>query len=224
MLARYVGWAMLGLIVIGLLTAFTVAQGIDINLTAEVRVTAENMLQSEQNLRAKAYIGGLMFILEMLVAIGLFVLLCRQEKAMAALSLSLASAAALLTLLGAVFALNAAEFAGDAAYRNIADGQQRLMLAGLQATSDYTSFHLALILGSLAKAGYYLLFLRSALIPKIIAGWGLFASLFVAFTIVARDFWPLLGHGGVTAAFMLSNLIALLSTGIYLAWFGIRQQ
>ena len=52
----------------------------------------------------------------------------------------------------------------------------------------------------------------------------MFASLFVAIAIVLRDFVPVVGHSGVTAAFMVSNLIALLSTSIYLAVWGVRAE
>ena len=54
-------------------------------------------------------------------------------------------------------------------------------------------FILGLVLSSLSKAGFAWLFWRSGLIPKLIAGWGLFAFLFVASAIVARDFIPIYG-------------------------------
>ena len=63
---------------------------------------------------------------------------------------------------------------------------------------------------------------RASNAPPVIAAWGLFASIFVASTIVLRDFIPALGHMTVTLAFMLSNLIALFSTSIYLAAKGLR--
>ncbi len=118
--------------------------------------------------------------------------------------------------------MNAAEIASDPAYGTLVNEAQRLMLTGLQATYSYTSFHLGLILSSMAMAGFFTLFIKSNLIPKIIAGWGLFASLFVAVTIVLRDFIPILGNNAVTTAFMVSNLIALVSTGLYLAIRGVR--
>ena len=70
--------------------------------------------------------------------------------------------------------------------------------------------------------GFFWLFLRSGQIPRLIAGWGVFASLFVASAIVLRDFIPAAGDFRVTAAFMVSNLIALLSASIYLAVKGVR--
>ena len=221
-LGRWTGWAILATLVIGFASAFLVADGIDINLSADVEATARNMLEAELRLRAKAYIAALTFALDGLVGIGLFLLLRKSGQRLAAWCLLVSVTAAIFSLLGAIFALNAAEIAGDPAYQNIASESQRLLLAGLQATSNYTSFHLGLVLSSAAMAGLFYLFLRSALIPGMIAGWGLSASLFVATAIVARDFIPLLGHEAVTTAFMLSNLVAIVATGIYLSVQGVR--
>ncbi|MEH6828885.1 DUF4386 domain-containing protein [Parasphingorhabdus sp.] len=221
-LGRWVGWSMLAALVIGFSAAFTIAKGIDINLSADVKATAQNMLEAELRLRAKAYIAALTFALDGIVSIGLFMLLRKSRPLLAAWCLLVSITAAIFSLLGAIFALNAAEIVGDSAYQNITNETQRLMLAGLQATSNYTSFHLGLVLSSFAMAGFFLLFLKSALIPRMIAGWGLFASLFVGVTIVARDFIPLLGDGAITAAFMISNLVAIIATGIYLSIYGVR--
>ena len=96
------------------------------------------------------------------------------------------------------------------------------MLAGIQATSDYTSFHLSLVISCVAQAGFFFLFLRAGLIPRLISGWGVFASLLVSTVVVARDFIPALGNSGLTMAFMLGNLVALLSLSLYLGIKGVR--
>lgn len=220
-LARYVGLSLLATIVIGIIGALSVAAGIDINLNADVTATAQNMLEAETDLRAKAYLGALTFALDLVVAIGLFLLLRRFGALLAGWALAMSVVGALLGLLGAVFAMNAAEIAGDRTYLALPD-QMRTVLAGLQATSDYTSFHLGLVISSAAKAGFFALFLSSRLIPALVAGWGVFASLFVAVTIVARDFIPFFGQEAITVAFMASNLIALVATGLYLAVRGVR--
>jgi hypothetical protein len=129
-----------------------------------------------------------------------------------------------LGLLGAVYAMNAALIADDSAFDIIGGGTQRLMLTSLQVTSDYTSFHLSLVLSSAANAGIFLLFFKSGLIPKLISAWGVFASLFVVVALVGRDFIPLLKHDGITGAFMLSNLIALIALGLYLGIRGAKIQ
>ena len=222
-LARYTGIALLASIIIGIVSAMFIAHGIDINLTADVLATAENMLDAELRLRAKAYIALFGVCLEAVISVGLYLLLKKSGHLLAACSLFINLVAAILMLLGAMFAMNAAEFASNAAYNTLTNDGQRLILMGVQATSDYTSFHLGLILTTIANAGFFILFLKSKLIPKLIAGWGVFASLFVVVTMLARDFIPFLGHNTITIAFMLSNMIALVSTGIYLSWKGVRE-
>ncbi|QJB70092.1 DUF4386 domain-containing protein [Parasphingorhabdus halotolerans] len=221
-IAHIVGWSLLGTILVGVLGALTVGQGIDINLSADVIVTAQNMLEAETQLRAKAYIALLVFALQVVISAGLFMLLRSIGQLLAAWSLIVSLGAALLVLMSAVFNLNAAELAGDIAYAELADEELRLLLTGLQATSDYTSFHLGLILSSISMVGFAYLFLRSGMIPKLIAGWGIFAFSFMAAAVVARDFIPIIGHSTVTASFMISNLIALVAMGSYLAIKGVR--
>ncbi|MEM7662308.1 MAG: DUF4386 domain-containing protein [Pseudomonadota bacterium] len=222
-LARWVGLSFLGLIVLGILTTVFVADGIDINLSADPAATAENMLEAETRLRAKAYLSGLGFLLNVFFGLGLFFLLKRHGTVLAALCLVATVTAALLSLLGAVYGMNAAEIASRPAYQALATEDQRLLLAALQATSDYTAFHLGIVLSSLANAGFFYLFLKSNLIPRLISGWGIFASLFVASTVVLRDFIPALGSTSITMAFMLSNLIAMVSLGVYLSVWGVRE-
>jgi hypothetical protein len=220
-LARWVGWSLLGSIIIGVFAALYLGQGIDINQSADVALTAQNMLAAEQQLRGSAYVGALLFGLEVLIGLGFFFLLRGSGQLLAAWSLFVGLAASTLVLLGSVFALNAAEIAGDIAYVGMPT-ETRLMLSGLQATSDYTSFHLGLVISSLSKAGFFYLFLKSGLISRIIAGWGLFASLLVASIVVGRDFIPMLGNGTITVGFLAANFIAIVATALYLIIRGVR--
>jgi hypothetical protein len=222
-LAKYAGWSLLATIAIGILTSIFVTHGIDINLSADVEGTARNMLDAELRLRAKAYLATLVFALEAVFGISLFLLLRRHGRLLAPWSLLLSIAGAVLVLTGAVFTMNAAQIASDPAYNSLTSDVQKLMLTGLQATSNYTSFHLGLVVSTAANAGFFYLFLKSRLMPTVISAWGLFASLFVVFTIIARDFIPALGNNALTLAFMVSNLIALLSTGFYLGVRGVRR-
>ena len=81
-------------------------------------------------------------------------------------------------------------------------------LPGLQVTSDYTSFHLSLVASSLGKLGFFWLLLTGArLMPVWLAGWGVFASAFVATAIVTRDFRAADGErSSDDGAFMLSRI------------------
>lgn len=221
--ARWSGIALLATIIFGMVGAFSIAQGIDVNLTANIAETAENMLDAESSLKAKAYLALLTFGLGMIFSVGCFLILRRFGVLLASWALVISIAASTVTLLGAVAAMNAVHIAGYADDLASVSRSDQLAFAALQATIDYTSFHLMLVLSSVGNAAFYLLFLRSGLIPKIIAGWGLFASCFVASAIVARDFIPAIGSDIITAAFMLSNLVALVTTGLYLAIVGLRE-
>ncbi|MEM7284370.1 MAG: DUF4386 domain-containing protein [Pseudomonadota bacterium] len=221
-LARRVGVVWLATMVIGILAAILFGDGIDINLSADVEAVATAMLEAETRLRALAYAALIIFSLDLMVSVGLFQLLKSAGWLLAAWSLVCRITGGFLSVFGAVYLMNAAEIASRPAYSVLADNADRLLLSGLQATSDYTSFHLSIVLSSAAMAGFFWLFLRSGAIPKLIAGWGLFASLFSGITIVLRDFIPTLGHNTVTMAFILSNLIALVSTSIYLTAKGVR--
>jgi hypothetical protein len=166
-----------------------------------------------------------MLCIEAIIAVGMYLLVRRTSPLVAGSSLFVSLAASLIVLLGAVFALNVAEFASNPAYSGGAMASDtNLMLTNLQVTSSYTSFHLALVLSALANAGFFYLFLKSSMLPKLLAGWGLLASLFVASMIVARDFIPALGSDMVTIAFMLSNLVAIVGTGLYLGIRGVRTE
>ncbi len=221
-LARRVGLAWLGTLLVGIVSTVLWGQGIDINLSADVEAVAAAMQDAEVRLRALAYVALFIFALDLLISVGLYFLLKAAGPLLAAWSLAARITAGLLSVLGAVFLMNSAEIASRPAYTVLADGADRLLLSGLQATSNYTSFHLSIPLSSAALAGFFWLFLKSGRIPKLIAGWGLFASVFAGSTIVLRDFIPALGHNVITLAFILSNLVALFSTSIYLATKGVR--
>jgi len=63
-IAKAVGWALLASIVFGTLGAIVIAKGIDVNMSADIAGTAENMLEAETRLRAKAYLGLFAFTLQ----------------------------------------------------------------------------------------------------------------------------------------------------------------
>jgi len=222
-LSRYIGWSLIASIAIGILASVFISSGIDINLSADITKTAENMFDAERRLHARAYMSIFSFMLQGFISVGLFFVLREYGPVLATWALVVGISAALLGLTGAVSAMNVAIIAENSAFETLTSDSQRLMLAGMQVTSDYTSFHLSLVLNCVAQAAIFYLFFKSNLIPKLISGWGVFASLFVAITIVGRDFMPALGHNTITVAFMVSNLIAILALGLYLGVKGVRK-
>ncbi len=222
-MSHYVGWSLIALITIGILASMTISSGIDINLSADIAKTAENMLQAQDRLQARAYVSLFSFMLQAFISVGFFFLLRAYGPILATWALAIGVSASLLSLTGAVSAMNVALLAENSAFEVLTSDAQRLMLAGMQISSDYTSFHLSLVLGCLANAAVFILFLKSNLIPRLISVWGVFASIFVATAIVGRDFIPALASNTITVAFMVSNLIAIVALGLYLGIKGIRK-
>lgn len=220
--ARIAGWSIFGTIIVGICTSIFVSTGIDVNLSADIAATAENMLDAKLRLRAKAYLGALSFGLASVTSVAFWLLLRRHQPLLTGVSFILSITGAALALFGAVYAMNAAEIASHPSFSKITNDTQRLMLTGMQATSDYTSFHLGLVIGTLGNAGFFYAFFKSKLLPSIIAAWGVFASVYVVTIIILRDFVPVLGNDLITMMFMLCNLSALVATAIYLSFKGVR--
>jgi len=97
--ARIVGLTLLATITVGIFTAMFAFQGLDVNMSADVAGTAENMLQAETHLRAKAYLGLLIFAFEATIGVGLYLLLNKSGPFLAGWSLFASLGAAVITLL-----------------------------------------------------------------------------------------------------------------------------
>jgi len=215
---RIAGAALLATIVIGAVGAATIAPGIDVNLSGDIAATAANMQNSGSSLLALGWMRLLILSLELLFYIAIWLAVRSRASLLAGWSGSMGVTSAILGSLGAVIAMNAHQIAASA---TIAAEQQAALLS-LQATLDYTSFHLSLVLGAIAKAGFFAILLGAAMAPRWLTAFGMFASLLVAFVLVGRDFVPILGSDNVTIAFLAANFIALLSLGIFLSWKGLR--
>lgn len=216
--ARLTGGAILLTILLGILGSLTLKAGIDVNLNADFFASADAAQNAELRSRGAAYFGLFMFAMDMLVVTGFFLLLRQYGLVMAWWAFLISLGAFILSLLGTVSFMNLAIMSTETAFESTENNK----LAAAQTLTDYTSFHLGLILSSAAKIIFFVLFWRAAIIPKLISGWGVFASAFVVIVIVLRDFIPALGSDPVTAAFMLSNLTALIALGLYLIIKGVR--
>lgn len=216
--SRWTGAALLAGVVLGIVNAVGVSPGIDINLSGNFHATAEAMLESPQRLKARGWLLMAIFACQAASLSG-FYLLTRKRSALPALCAMLAG------LVAATFSLSASVNAFAAA--KLAEGalpsDGAITHAVMEAVSNHSSFHLALVLSSLASAVFYGIFLGYRLLPRALAGLGLFASLFVATAIVGRDFAAALGQDAVTAAFMGANLIAIVATSLYLLVRGIKE-
>lgn len=217
--SRWTGAALLAGVALGIANAMVVSPGIDINLSGDFGATAQAMMESPERLKARGWWLAAIFACQ-IVSLAGFYLLTRKGFEFAALWALLAGlVAASFSLTAAVNAFAAAKLA-----QGILSPEGALPHTVMEAVSNHSSFHLALVLSSLANTVFYALFLRSRRLPTPLAGFGLFASLFVATAIVGRDFLPALSDGAVTGAFMASNLIAIVATAGYLIVKGVRAE
>ncbi|MEM9599884.1 MAG: DUF4386 domain-containing protein [Pseudomonadota bacterium] len=221
-IARMTGLCLLAVIIIGIGSALTLASGIDINLSADFASTPAAMMEADSALRALAYLSIVGFALNSMVTIGLYRLTEKSGDLMPVWALIAGITAAILTLLGGVSTMTAALLSANEGFAALGDESQRLLLVSLQAATNYTAFHLGLILSSLSMAVYFWLFFQSRQIPSLLSGFGMTASLFVAIAIGLRDFIAFLASDAVTALFMVSNLLALVGLGIYLTVWRVR--
>lgn len=216
--SRWTGAALLAGVVLGIVNAMSVSPGIDINLSGDFRATAEAMLQSPGRLKARGWMLMAIFACQSASLSG-FYLLTRERSPFSALWALLAGlVAATFSLSASVNAFAAAKLASGVLAPDSAPAH-----AVMETVTNHSSFHLALVLSSLAGAVFYGVFLRFLLLPPLLAGFGLFASLFVAAIIVGRDFVAALGQDVFTAAIMGTNLIAIVATGFYLILKGVQE-
>ncbi|QYJ06292.1 DUF4386 family protein [Qipengyuania flava] len=216
--SRWTGAALLAGVVLGIVNAVSVSPGIDINLSGDFRATAEAMLQSPDRLQARGWMLMAIFACQAASLSG-FYLLTRNRSPLPAIWALLAG------LVAAKFSLSASvnAFAAGKLASGVLAPDSASAHAVMETVANHSSFHLALVLSSLASAVFYGVFLRFRLLPPLLAGFGLFASLFVSATIVGRDFVAVLGHDAFTAAIMGANLIAIVATGLYLIVKGVRE-
>lgn len=220
--ARITGVALVLAIAIGIAGSVLTGSDININLTADAATTIEHMMDAGSRLYAKAYISVGIALLDILVAAGLFLLLFQHGRILALASFATAILGTIIVVSGALDVLNIANLLTSTRLAATSDTQHLHTLLVGHVVGDYTSFHLALVINSLAKAGYFWLFLRSRVVPTALAAFGLAATCFVAFAIVGREFLELLSHNAITIAFIVGNLAAHLALGLYLMVRGER--
>lgn len=219
--ARLTGTAILLVIALGIASAILVSGDININLNVDASQIIDNMSAAGARLYGKAWITVGLGLVDLLIAGGLFLLLRDHGRLLALWSLVVALAGGVFVLQVGLENLKIAVLLNSEGMAAASPEALRALGVGF-LTGDYAAFHLGLVVNTLAKAGFFVLFIRSRTIPPLISWWGLFASLFVATAIVGRDFIPALGHAAITTSFLVSNLVAHLALGIYLAVRGLR--
>jgi hypothetical protein len=190
----------------GLVTTSTIRGNGDF-LEASSRIIASETLY-RIGLSA-ALVGTLATIL---LAIGLYAALRRVDGNLATTALSFRVVEAAVGAMGIVAAFNVLQLRLDANHLNVFDANQLGALAQLGAFGVTTN--VAAIFFSLGSTIFFYLFLKASYIPRLLAGWGIFASVLYAIvwfiSLIAPQYSVTVAYGSVPI------LIAEVGTGIYL--------
>lgn len=220
--ARATGAALLLIIVFGIIGSVFVADGININLNPDTRETLDQMRTAVDRVYGRVHITTAIAILELLVAAGLYLLVRDHAPLVGLLSLLTSVLAVTMSLVAIAGTLAIANTLASDSLGNTLNATQLEPILAAFTITEYSAFHLGVVLNATGKAGFFWLLARFRLIASPIAWWGFAASVYVVSMMVGRDFIDALGSGAITLSFMLGNLIALLALGVYLSLRGVR--
>lgn len=218
--ARPTGIALLLTILIGIASSVLIGSELNINLTGDPARTSAAMATAGDALYAKAWLSALVGALELFAFVGLYLIVREHQRLIAGWGLAMGVLGVALASLGALATLNAA-YVFDRPGLLPAPARETVLVQTL--VTDYVAFHYALVLNAAAKLAIFWLLLKSRLVPAMIAGWGVFATLFVISMLVGRQFIDALGDNAISMAFILGNLVAHLALGVYLVGWRVRE-
>jgi len=181
--------------------------------------TAHHIQASEGLYRIALLSGVVGTMMTVLLAVGLYVTLRPVDANLALIALLFRIVE---TATGAVGAVSA--FATLQAYltANHSNGLEASQLAVLvDVTSSASGFSVAAIFFCVGSTIFFYLFLRSGYIPRILAAWGVFASVLYLLAFVV-SLIATQASGILIAISSIPILIAELSTGLWLLIRGIR--
>lgn len=220
--ARATGAALLLIIAIGITASVFVADGININLNPDTQETLAAMRANLDGVYGRVHITTALTVLEVLVAAGLYRLVRERAPLVGLLSLLTSLLAAVMSLVAIASSLAIANTLASDSLGNTLDAAQLEPVLATFTITEYSAFHIGVVLNATGKAGFFWLLARARLIAAPIAWWGFAASLYIVAIMVGRDFIDALGSGAITVSFMLGNLVALVTLGAYLCFRGVR--
>jgi Domain of unknown function (DUF4386) len=188
---------------------------------------AHNISASETLYRIGICCGLAGILSTLLLAAGLYVTVKPVDANLAIAALLFRLVEVAIAGLAIVLAFATLQIYLDANRTSAFDTNQLAVLADLSSLLSLAPTGIATVVSviffSVGSAIFFYLFFRSAYIPRMLAAWGIFASLFclvmfVASLVVAQDSGQLLGIGGLPIG------IAEIVTGLWLLIRGIKTQ
>jgi uncharacterized protein DUF4386 len=181
--------------------------------------TAHRIQVSEGLYRIGLLSGLFGTVATVLLAVGLYVTVRPVDPNLALTALLFRIVEVATGSFNAISAFATVQLYLAANHSNTLDANQLAALVDL--TSSTSGTYVAAIFFCVGSTIFFYLFLRSGYIPKILAGWGVFASVLYLFVFAVSLIAPQ-AAGILTAIGTIPILIAEVSTGLWLLFRGIR--
>ena len=182
--------------------------------------TAANITASLSLFRLSTVIHLLTFATDAVLAIAFYVVLKKVNRnvALAGTAWRLVDCAILAVILLGDFAVMAL-LSGDSSLSAF-NSQQLQALVRLCLNVEGAGFQIGFVFLGLGSTAFSILWLKSGYVPRVIAGWGIFASLVLAFGTVAILLFPALGVVGLS--YMAPMFFYEVGLGLWLLIKGLR--
>lgn len=217
--ARIVGAILLVAMAVAMFAEFVGLGAIEIS--DDAAVTARSILASEQLVRIAAVAHLLCFVGDVAIAAALYVVLRPVNQGLAAFGAFLRVTDGVVLAMSTVALFAVLRLLGGAPYLQSFGAEQLQSLARLLLGVRADAMSLGWVFLGLGQAVFAWLWLKSGYIPKLLAGWGIFASLLLALTPLALMVAPGL-RGVVGIAYMAPMFFYEVPLGIWLLVKGLR--
>ena len=191
-------------------------------VSGDAAQTALNISASEGMFRISTVLHLLTFATDAIMAVAFFVILRPVDRSLALLGAAwrLADCAVLSGILLSDFAV--LRLLSDADYLQAFTTPQLQALARVCISVQAGGFQIGFVLLGLGSTVFSYLWLKSGYIPRLIAGWGIFASLMLAGGTVLIVLFPALGVVGMS--YMAPMFFYEVGLGIWLLTKGLRSR
>ncbi len=217
--ARIAGSALLLIIVSGVVG--TIIGRDHIEIAGDAVATAQNILTHQTRFRIGTAFEVVMLNCDVVLAVALYILLKPVNAALALLGAFWRLGNAIVLGVSVAFSLAALDFLGGAHYLKVYKAEQLQAQAKFFPDMHGTGSLVGLVFFSLGAAVHSYLLLKSAYIPRILAGLYLFGAVWLLFCcfgfIIAPDSMTV-----INTAFIVPDFIAELLVGLWLTCKGVN--
>ena len=190
-------------------------------VASDAAATAANILANETVFRMAGVIHLLTVATDAIMAVASYVVLRRVHKHLAILAAAWRVADAAILAVSVVFDSIALRFLASADSLTAVDEKQRQALARLFIGAGASGFQVGFVFLGLGSALFAWLWFRSGYVPRVIAAWGIFASMMLSAGTAVIMVFPRLGVIGLS--YMAPMFFYEVGLGLWLVLKGLRE-